>query len=53
MDEFNTVKAATSSINSVRIFNRLRRKHSNTMFPSVEISQLSSTKELAAYEEAR
>ncbi|MFS8604759.1 MULTISPECIES: peptidyl-prolyl cis-trans isomerase [Priestia] len=25
-------------------------KHSNTMFPSVEISQLSSTKELAAYE---
>ncbi|MDC7720544.1 peptidyl-prolyl cis-trans isomerase [Priestia megaterium] len=24
-------------------------KHSNTMFPSVEISQLSSTKELAAY----
>ncbi|MEI2328818.1 peptidyl-prolyl cis-trans isomerase [Priestia megaterium] len=27
-----------------------RGKHSNTMFPSVEISQLSSTKELAAYE---
>ncbi|MGG0461228.1 peptidyl-prolyl cis-trans isomerase [Priestia aryabhattai] len=26
------------------------RKHSNTMFPSVEISQLSSAKELAAYE---
>ncbi|WP_393958977.1 peptidyl-prolyl cis-trans isomerase [Priestia megaterium] len=25
-------------------------KHSNTMFPSVEISQLSSTKEVAAYE---
>ncbi|WP_230933407.1 hypothetical protein [Priestia sp. TSO9] len=25
-------------------------QHSNTMFPSVEISQLSSTKELAAYE---
>ncbi|MGE7714058.1 hypothetical protein SAMN04487776_101243 [Priestia megaterium] len=28
-------------------------KHSNTMFPSVEISQLSSTKELAAYEEGK
>jgi hypothetical protein len=44
------LKLQLAVLTAFRLLTGCGGKHSNTMFPSVEISQLSSTKELAAYE---